>query len=132
MLLIVFLFISPEFPRQTPKPVPLKFVSWEIVEFNSLIPAWKSETESERKRVRKIERDTVWEWERESEKDREREREREEEREEERQREGDAKRERERRRDREWKKKRYFLLLNNPRRQGQLYYENKNTWASDT
>ena len=43
--------------RQTPKPVPLKLVNWEIVEFNSLIPAWKSETESERKRVRKIERE---------------------------------------------------------------------------
>ena len=82
MLFIVFLFISPEFPRQTPKPVPLKFVNREIVEFNSLIPAWKSETESERKRVRKI--------------DRERERERERGRETER--EGDAKREREKER----------------------------------
>ena len=29
----------------------------EIVEFTSLIPAWKSETENERKRVRKLERE---------------------------------------------------------------------------
>ena len=101
-LLYFSLILSPSFPRQTPKPVPLKFVSREIVEFNFLIPAWKSETESERKRVRKI--------------DRERERERE--REEERQRERETQRERERRRDREWKKKRCSLILTNPRRQG--------------
>ena len=83
-LLYFSLILSPSFPRQTPKPVPLKFVSREIVEFNFLIPAWKSETESERKRVRKI--------------DRERERERERERGRETEREGDAKREREKER----------------------------------
>ena len=30
-------------------------------------------------------------------------------------------------RERKINKTRYFLILNNPRRQGQLYYENKNT-----